>query len=163
MTYRSIYYIISIIFLLILPVYTGWRESVSIKSFHYFLELAKFGFGLKINAEYLFEHSFEKTFLEVIVMLAGGAFALSIFYVIRSFPSIRLYVAQIGRDLYSEKRLGYGKDDTGRFNANMRGKKVGLIRQLLYTVFKIGADVRSPSHIPQEPLEGSPSLLPIRL
>ena len=90
------------------------------------------------------------------MVLSFLLFVISIFILIRTLPFIRLIVAGVGRGLYAEKRMGYGKDDTGRYNDNLKGQKVDFIRRHLYSLLVIGPYRRSLAHIPQEPNAGSP-------
>lgn len=153
LTYHSVYYILMILMLAIFSAYSGWREAADIRSYHYFVQLINF--GLKIDPNFVFDHSYERAILTLLMAFSLAPASLSIFYIIRSLPFIRLAIAAIGRDKYSADHFGYGKDDKGYFNENMRGRKVGWLRSLVYNTFVIGADKRSPSHIPQEPLVGS--------
>lgn len=154
LTYRLGYYILMFLMIFLLPTYI--RIVIPVKSsFHQFTGAFNFGF-LNANPAYLFTHSLENDVLTILGGLSIFALIVSCLHLLRTLPPLRLYMAQIGRRKYASLYFGYGKDDTGRYNQGLKGKRVGWIESILYEYLSIPADRLSSSHIAQKPKIGSP-------
>ena len=158
--YRGVHYIYLYALLLIVPVYTYfYTPPLETRNFYTILNVFWGSLGktatIGIDFNKIFEHSHSYRELNTLFSGSLAMLILAILIVIRGIPAIRLWIASIGREMYAQTRFGYGKDDYGFYNSSLKGKKVGIIKYLIYKIAVIDADERSPSHIPQVPELGS--------